>query len=82
MVFKFKFQTIGLKTVIHGKFKELMFNIKFIFMAKSERQWTEKATKDLIGKKLKLLLQEPTILLFQAMLLLILLDLDYGNRYH
>jgi hypothetical protein len=51
-------------------------------MAKSERQWTEKATKDLIGKKLKLLLQEHTIHLFQVMLLLILLDSDYGNLYH
>jgi hypothetical protein len=41
-----------------------------------------KAIKDHIGKKLKLFLQEPTILLSQAMLLSILLDLDCGNHYH
>lgn len=64
---KFKYPIIGLKMVTHGKFKELTFNIKFIFMEKLEKLLIIKETKDLIGKILRLFLLELMILQFQDM---------------
>jgi len=55
MDFKYKYQIIGYKMVIHGKSKESTCNIKFIFMEKSGKQLMEKDIKDPIGRKLKLL---------------------------
>lgn len=70
MDLKFKFLTIGSNTEIHGRLKELIFNIKFILEVKSEKPSIIKEMKDPIGSKLKLFWPELTIPQFQVMLLL------------
>jgi len=57
-----------------GKFKELIFNIKFISVVKFVKLLIIKAMKDHIGNKLKLFWLEHMILQFQVMPLLIRLD--------
>lgn len=49
-----------------------MCNTECIFMVKLEKLLMAKEIKDLIGRIARLLLQEPMIRLFQAMLLSIL----------
>jgi hypothetical protein len=68
---RYKYQIFGLNMVTLGKFKELIFNIKFILVEKFVKLLIIKATKDHIGKKLKLFWREHMILQFQAMPLLI-----------
>ncbi len=63
---KYKYQIIGFNMVIHGKFKGLIFNIKFILEVKLEKLLTIKEMKDHIGRKLKLFWPGHMIHLFQV----------------
>lgn len=81
MDIKLKSLIFGSVMATHGKFKELMSNIKFTSMVRFANPMMPKELKDPVGRNVKLLLQEPMILQFQDTLLLIQLGYDYGNPF-
>lgn len=50
MDFNVKLQIFGYLKETHGKFKELMFNIKFVFMATPENSTIKMESKKSFGK--------------------------------